>query len=423
MKRSKKTLTVLSFTVGACLFVSTAFADMTLGSGYDRLKGAVKQTAAQMEKGLDSYTVETMYTLKDNGQNLVQSTSVSKFDTVQQVSEDSSVTQYANGESTSSYSYSDPQQTIWKDTDGKYYVSEVPKGIKQEDNRLFRNPFHEEGAAEIEKIVDAVVGNLKDYVQAEERPEGGRAYSGTLSEAQVPALVNAVSSFALKQMISEQGYRAREEMKFPRIESDVYVKKVSGTALENKSGVLEHLTADFVVAGKDKDGAQHDLSLNLVFKLTDINSTTVTVPDLTGANVEKVNHSGYGFSEKYVGTYKNDIVVEKDGEFVKVGERVLEIKSVSDKKVTGSYTEVVKPGFESEHPKPYRFDFEFSPDGSRSNSFFTYSDPEGKQRNGELHPGSYGKVYVTLNVEIIDEHSYRSDAPDNFEGQFNRVFE
>lgn len=423
MKRSKKTLTVLSFTVGACLFVSTAFADMTLGSGYDRLKDAAKQTAAQMEKGLNSYTIEAMYTLKDNGQNLVQFTSLDKFDTAQRASESSTVSQYANGESTSSYSYSDPQQSIWKDMDGKYYVSEVPKGRSQDDARGFRNPFNEDGAAEVEKIVDAVVGNLKDYVQAEERPEGGRSYSGTLSEAQVPALVNAVSSFVLKQMISEQGYRT-QEMQFPKIESDVYVKKVTGTALENKSGVLEHLTADFVVSGKDKDGAQHDLSLNLVFKLSDINSTTVTKPDLTGASVEKVSRYSSGFSDKYVGTYKNDIVVEKDGDFVKVGERVLEIKSVSDNKVTGAYSEVVKPGFESEYPEPYHFDFEYTLDDSKPNNFFTYTDPQGKQRNGELHPGGgNGKVYVSLNIEVIDEHSYRSDSPENFDGQFNRVFE
>ena len=72
MKLSKKTMTVLSFTIGACVFVSTAFADMVLGSGYDRLKSSAKTTAAQMEKGLNNYTIEALFTLKDNDQTLLQ---------------------------------------------------------------------------------------------------------------------------------------------------------------------------------------------------------------------------------------------------------------------------------------------------------------------------------------------------------------
>lgn len=44
MKLSKKALTVLSFTIGASVFVTTALADMALGSGYDQLKGSIKFT-------------------------------------------------------------------------------------------------------------------------------------------------------------------------------------------------------------------------------------------------------------------------------------------------------------------------------------------------------------------------------------------
>jgi hypothetical protein len=45
MKLSKKAITALSFTIGASIFISTAFADAMLGSGYDRLKGSAKTTA------------------------------------------------------------------------------------------------------------------------------------------------------------------------------------------------------------------------------------------------------------------------------------------------------------------------------------------------------------------------------------------
>jgi hypothetical protein len=46
------------------------------------------------------------------------------------------------------------------------------------------------------------------------------------------------------------------------MESDVYVKKVSGTAVENKAGVLENVTGDVILSGKDKKGVEHDLTSN-----------------------------------------------------------------------------------------------------------------------------------------------------------------
>lgn len=423
MKLSKNAMTVLSFTIGACVFISTAFADMALGSGYDRFKGSIKNTAAQMEKGLNNYTIEALYTLKDNDQTLLQASLFNKIDNEKQVFESSGKIQKSNGETSTEYSYSDQKLSIWKSgMEDKYYVTEYPDDLNRKIGNRFTNPFNEKGAPEVEKIVDAIVGNLKDYVQAEERPEGGRVYSGSLSEAQVPAVVNAVSSFGIKQFISSQS-RAYKNSKLPDIDSDVFVKKISGTAVENKAGLLENVTGDVFLSGKDKNGVQHDLSLNVVLKLSDIGNTKITKPDLTGANVEKVSHSS-GFSSKHVGKYKNNIVLEKNGKFVKIGERILEITSVENNKVTGKYYETVKPGFESDYPDKYNFNFEYNPNQSKAMSFFTYTNSKGEQENGQLHPSSSGKIYLDLNIEILDENSYRSNASHPyFDGEFDRVFE
>ncbi|GGG22221.1 hypothetical protein [Paenibacillus abyssi] len=423
MKLSKKAVTALSFTIGACVFISTAFADMALGSGYDQLKGSIKNTAAQMEKGLNNYTIETLITLKDNGQTMVQTSTLEKIDNEKQASERSTTTQQTNGETRTNYSYTDQKFSVWKSgEEDKYYVMEYPVDSSRENWNRFDNPFNQSGAAEIEKIVDALVGGLKDYVQVEERPEGGRAYSGSLSEAQVPAAVNAVSSFGIKQLISDQS-RMERDSKLPQMESDIFVKKVSGTAVENNAGLLEKMTGDVTLSGIDKSGAQHDITLNVVLKLSDIGNTQVAMPDLTGANIEKVSQSG-GFSSKHVGTYQNNIVIEKDGEFVKIGERILEITSVENKKVTGKYYETVKPGFEAEYPNAYNFSFEYTPDNSNPMSFFTYTNAQGEQENGQIHPNDLGMLYLDLNVEIMDEHSYRSNVDiQYFNGEFNRVFE
>jgi hypothetical protein len=422
MKLSKKSMTALSFAIGACLFVSTAFADTLIGSGYDRLKGTAKTTAAQMEKGLNNYTIEALFTLKDNDQSLFQTSIVHKIDTEKNASEETTVTQKSDGKTTSNYSYSDNKTSIWKSgVDDKYYVTEFPEDVKRVERSKFTSPFNEKGAPEIEKIVDALVGNLKDYVQVEESADGGKVYTGSLSEAQVPAVVNAVSSFAIKQMIDNQS-RMEKDSKLPEIESDIFVKKVLGTAVENKAGLLENVTGDVILTGKDKNGAQHDLTLNVVAKLSDIGNTKITMPDLKGANVEKVSQSG-GFSSKYVGTYKNNIVMEKDGKFLKIGERTLEITSVDKDKVTGKYSETVKPGFEADYPDKYDFTFEYNSNDSKSMSNFTYKNAKGEQENGHISPSSPGKIYLDLNIEIMGENSYRSNNKPYFDGEFDRTFE
>jgi hypothetical protein len=413
MKLSKKSITVLSFSLGACLFVSTAFADALLGSGYDRLKDSAKNTATMLEKDLKNYTVEALYSLKDNDQTLLQASSFKKMDTVNQMSEDNEVTKTANGETTSRYSYSDKKQSINKsDLDNTYYVMEYPADVNRKGPAEFSNPFKEKGAAEIEKIVDTVVGSLKDYVQVEEGTDGGKVYSGSLSEAQVPAIVNAVSSFGIKQMLDN-------ERDLPEIESDIFVKKVVGTAVENKAGFLENVTGDITLSGKDKNGVQHDLNLNVVVKLSEIGSTKITMPDLTSAKVEKVSYSG-GFSSKYVGTYKNDIIMDKDGKFVKIGERTVEVTSVDGDKVTGKYSETVYPGFESEYPNKDAFNFEYNP---ATSSTFTYTDAKGEQKNGTIHPNSAGKVYFEMNVEVINKNSWKSNSKPYYDGEFRRIFE
>ncbi|WP_248929707.1 hypothetical protein [Paenibacillus hamazuiensis] len=422
MKLSKKTVTALTFTIGACVFISTAFADMALGTGYDRLKSSVKTTAAQMEKGLDSYTMEALFTLKDNNKTLLQGSTYSKVDTVAKARENSTSTQYTNGETSTDYSYSDPKMSVWKvQLEDKYYVTEYPDGKGRESGMDFRNPFNEKGAPEVEKIVDAFVGGLKDYVQVEEKQDGGKMYSGSLSEAQVPAVVNAVSSFVVKKMISEQS-RSDKNVDMPEIDSDIFVKKMTGSAVENKNGLLENMTGDIVLSGKDKKGNQHDLTLNVVLKLSDVGKTKIVLPDLTGANVEKVSNTG-GFSSKFVGKYKNDIVAEKDGKFVKIGERTLEITNVTQDKVTGKYSETVKPGFQAQHPDTYNFTFEYNPNGSQSIPTFTYTNAKGEQEQGQIHPSGSGKVFLELGIQVIDNSTYHSNGDRNFDGELYRVFE
>lgn len=392
MKLNKKTVTILSFTLGTTLFLSTAFADAMIGSGYDRLKSSIKNTAAQMEHDVTNYTSDMMFTLKDNGEVFIQSSKREKVDLAAKAAESTAISQYGGDEPIQTYSYHDATRNIWKDpSDGTYTVFEQENA---QDWQVFRDPFKEPGAAEMEKIFDAVVGNLKDYVQADEREDGGKIYSGSLSEAQVPALVNAVASFGMKQLLSEES-RSNRVVTVPQIENDIYVKKVTGIATESKSGLLENMTGEVVLSGKDKDGHVHDLSISLVFRLIDVGQTRIVLPDLTGAVIQKANDRLFGLSSKYVGTYKNDIVLEKNGQFVKAGERRLEITAVHDGKLSGKYSETINPGFQAELGDPLSFTFE-QPLDVKEGPMFTYTAANGEKGVFHLYPNDNGQLFMDM---------------------------
>jgi len=424
MKLGHRTAALIAFAAGACLFVSTAFADMLLGSGYDRLKSAVKTTAAQMESGLESYTSEGLFTLEVDGQTVRHTTETMKVDTVRRAKETVTVHREADGTVRQNYSYQDPDMYVWKAPNSDvYYVSEHLAEDFRKNWKPFDNPFDDENAGDIERIVDALVGGLKDHVQAAARADGGVEYSGRLSAVQVPPLVNAVTSFLVKQWLSDS-YHRMEQSVLPRIVRDIHVHSVTGTAVENGAGFLESLTGEVALAGKDEAGVQHEIALRLVYRLSSVGSTAVTAPDLTdAARVEKGEYrSAFAITGTHAGVYRNDIVLDRSNALVKIGERTLEITSVEGGLVKGRFRETVFPGFEQEYPTPYEFEFELVQDPNSHWNFFTYT-VNGETRRGQLHPGSAGRMYVDLDIRVTGDNSYSVTPRDNWQGDFYRVFE
>jgi len=423
MKLKKTTIPVVAFAVGACVFVSTAFADMTLGTGYDRMKDSIKATASQLETELDNYTLEAQITMKSGDVVLFQQSVVNKVDATKAATEGTETSQFGDEPVRTTYTYSDKERTIRKyDGDETYYISDGPhNGDFPLENGRFQNPFKTRGAAEFERIVDAFVGNLKDQVQVEETAEGDVLYSGSLSEAQVPAVVNAVASFGVMQIIDEQG-RSADEPPLPELASDVYVKSVTGEAIENEDGWLEQASGEVTLVGRDAGGNVHDLKASVLVRVTDAGTTTVKAPDLTGAVVEKMGR--IGIDEKYVGTYRNDIVVEKDGEFRKIGERTLVIASADGDRVKGTYSEQVNPEFAAEYGASYDIAFDYAPDAADPMPYFAYVDGEGEQKYGQLSPGGAANVYLVMGLERTEDGGYRSEEGRPFlNGEFSRVFE
>jgi hypothetical protein len=449
LKIKKKQVMVLSFVIGSILFASTAFAEISSKSGYDQLKDALKYTAESCTSKLLNYTLDLSMVIKDNGNIISQQDELMKYDVTKGAKEDKSTS--INGKQTSEeYNYSDKNENINFSKDQNIYFVNTFDNQREPGN--ITNPFKEKQAADIEKIADAVVGNLKDSIMVTENADGTKQLSGNLSEVQIPAIVNAVVSYGFKSRLGNSGMgnrvvsravkvkalggsavvkevkgdailqkdMAREEASdstIPNIVDDIYVKEVKGNMTLNKEGLIESAMGSGTLSGKDEKGIEHKITFEVLAKMSDVNKTVVSKPDLTGKNVQTNVMKDYrkvSKPEMYIGTYKNDIVIEKNSKFEKIGERIIDITSLDDKNVTGKYYEKYTAGNEEYSSKAREFNFSGNlQDGLIAN--FTSTDTKGQKVNGNL--------FINVNTASIILNIDEAQNKDIFNsGEYNRVF-
>src|SRR3712207_5462963 len=214
MKIKKKTAMFTSLVVGIAMFTTTVMAEVVSKSPYEQAKDSIKYSAEAITTKLQSYTADYSMVLKDNGKVVMSSKGLDKADNIKK-SKLSTTSFLENGKKKTSMYYADKKGYISGNKDGVYYegvYEQADEGVNR------KNPFNEKGASDIEKIIDAIVGNLKDYVVSTEKSDGSKELSGSISEAQIPTLINAVTSYMIKNNTS--GLNA-EENNLPAITNDV----------------------------------------------------------------------------------------------------------------------------------------------------------------------------------------------------------
>lgn len=417
MKINKKTATVMAFVLGALILATSAFADIMLGSGYYNLKNSLKTTMSKLTNEVDSFSVELIASAKVDGKTFVESIDNSKYDIAAQAKETSG--SYLNeGKVRENYSYNDKNQTIFKNfKDSSYEV--IEKGKSSRDREIFENPFEDEQVMDAEKIMDALVGSLENVIQTEESGNK-KMYIGDIKDSEIPPLVNAVSSFALKYSIFDEITAKRLDIPSPK--SNVYVKEASGKAIENEDGILESGIFTASISAEDSKGIEHIYTVEFSIDIKDINSTVVKAPNLDG---QKVTYSkdGFDFDSKYIGKYRNDIVIEEGNSFVKIGERVLEITSVKSRNIEGKYYEVYNEGYEPDLIQNFNFSSNY--DESSYYNILNYTNNKGEKKEGAMHRSNSYNIYVEFDVTFNEDgNGYSSDNYDrNFNNEFVRVFE
>jgi hypothetical protein len=410
-RKNKKVLMSVSLALGALLIMSTAFADSINKSAYDQLKDTIKFTAANYVDMIDSSTVVTTVVLKDNDEEILKHTSTIRTQTDADRSETISTTVLLGKDVSNEYSYRDGEGSIYYDAAADtYYIKQfVMDPAKQYVDGIgyMDNPFDQEGAEDIEKIFDALVGNLQNYVVVTVNEDGTKEYSGSLTDAQIPALINAIVSFASKQFFSQRTvdtvapreYDSKEQVDsienaFPKLDGDISIKSVRGKMTVNADGLADGVFVTGVITGIDADGATHDLSLDLLIRMEDVNNTVVSRPDLTGKNVviseDRYVEETKVLSEKFIGAYRNDIIVETPDALEKIGERILVITEIADGRVKGTYTEVYEEGYEDRLDNLSEFTFDAWAIDPYSVTL-EFQDKAGNPQTGSLYfdPTSY----------------------------------
>jgi hypothetical protein len=410
VKLKKKTMMGISFVLGTVMFTTTAIAQVATKSGYDQLKDSVKYTVESCTTKLSSYTMDMSFIIKDNSKVIYSENSHDKVD-VKNGAKESVSTGLHGKTKTEGYNYNDKKGSIYKNNEQNvYYETEF---TSPREDTPSSNPFEEAGVADVEKITDALVGNLKDAVVVTENTDGTKTISGSLSQSQIPAVIDAVVSFYAKNEFGNiyNGYNGTiNESSMPKITKDVFVSEVKGNMETNKDGFIQRVLGTGVISGKDESGIEHKLIFEMLVKISNVNSTKVSRPDLSSKKVEKNMERDYtklSNPEKYLGKYKTDILIDQEGKFVKIGERFIDVTAIDDKGISGRHYEEYAKGYEeyATNKKDINFDAKFN-----KGQFNADFDVDGSSNKGNINvnPGSATIYFYTgeNNINKIMDDQY-----------------
>ncbi|WP_079909395.1 hypothetical protein [Paenibacillus sp. 32352] len=291
----KKKWVVFGSAVGisSVVMITTGFSAMASTSGYDAYKSAFKNT-----KAIQNVSIQAQSVLQDNGNTLTSTNGTFKVSSQNQHASGSVTVKAGNGAEQSILFYKQAEGIVVKSSASDvYYVKQEGK-----EKRDWAQKHESEGMSQqVETVIDALVGNLKDYVTVNDKADGSKEVAIELNNSQIPAVVNAIAPIAIKHATSEHKQNKTDSesstkpipfdghslnANVPQLTQDIKIDKVAVKADINTNNYIEHQQADVTVSGKDAEGTAHVLTLHLNADLSGYNQTTPDTVDLTGKQVQ-----------------------------------------------------------------------------------------------------------------------------------------
>ena len=286
----KMTAIGLSIAVGVTMLATSAFAAVSSTSVYDTYKSAIKNITT-----VKSVTATVAATVKDN-ENIVVSFNSNMKNNRDNKSMSQSTTIAAGSEKKITSTYLQDGKKITKNSDSDIYnVIAMSTGRRQMEDIKISNP-NDPKVKGIENIVDALVGNIQSFVKLDNETSGTKDVSLSLSNEQVPAVVNAALSMFEQNRLNPNENRMHKlsdskinfEDKLPKLTDNIKVSNIKLNAKINKDNFIENQIVTITVTGNDVNGASHIVVLSVDAAFTNYNSTTPDTIDLKDKQVKNI---------------------------------------------------------------------------------------------------------------------------------------
>ena len=287
---------VMMITTGVSAFAST--------SGYDAYKSALKNT-----RTIQNVAVQASASLQDNGNVLASAAGNFKISLDKQAASGSADVK-ANGATQSVNFYKQKDQTVLKSSSNDtYYVQQERDKGKNKNDAKEKETLDPQISQQVETVIDALVGNLKDYVAVDAKTDGSKEITAQLDNSQLPTVVNAIAPIVIKQASNHERDGEKKDnndakqLPFnrdvlhgstPQLTQDIKIEKVSFKANINAANYIEHQEADITVSGKDASGTAHQVTVHLQANLSGYNTTTPDTIDLSGKKVQQMDNRHHG---------------------------------------------------------------------------------------------------------------------------------
>lgn len=294
--------TVIGLVVGGSLLVTSSLITMAEGpSGYDTLKEVFKSSHK-----IKNATFSLSGSINDNNKELVKVTSTVKADEGNKAY--SGVVALDSEKIKKSYTfYSNGSDTVFKDDASDVYNRiACDKELKDRGhkNRSQKNRKHEpvhttnpQMEAIGEKIIDTLVGDLKNQVEQKNLGNGEKQITINLDKNEIPSIVNLVLAAKGDNECSSDEDKGRiheilginpDDCKHPELTSNIEAQNMDVQIVVDKNNNIKEMDAEFGITGNDDKGVAHSQEFKLSIDVDDINSTSVDKVKLAGKKVKDI---------------------------------------------------------------------------------------------------------------------------------------
>jgi hypothetical protein len=294
----KKRLALLGVSValGSTMILTSAYAGMANTEGYDALKQAIKKT-----HNTNSVTTVFGITVRDNETVIANLNGTSKSS--QELSSFSSTVHLSSGGEQSVVKLFRNKEQLVVKTDASEVYTLIEKSPKNE--RFHHNRPHEvspELANDLETIVDAMVGNVKNYVTVTEA-SGQQTIELDLQGQQIPTVIRAAGSMVIRAAAlhpqEEEKTGKWEELRqlpvheelnklAPKLTKDISIERIQMLALVDENGLFTEKASSITVSGQDESGQSHKVVVQMEAAYSDYNQTVPEVVQLEGKPLQTI---------------------------------------------------------------------------------------------------------------------------------------